>query len=275
MQSIEITGKTLDEASEAAAQKLGVPVEQLTVKVLEQGKGLFGKGNVRILAEVAEGAEGAQDAGDSEPVEASEVAAVEAPAPKPKSRSRRTKTAEEEPKPAEEPEAPAPNGEATEEAAVEIIATKKDGEDALKAVNEILKTTNIEVVAKVASLNARYVNIELDGTGKELGYLVGKNGEVLNALQYLMNIVVGHRLQNGVRVTLDANNYRERREAALTRYAEEIASEVKKRKEEAVLDPLPAFERRIIHKALAAIEGVSTYSEGEEPNRRVVIAPAE
>jgi spoIIIJ-associated protein len=92
-------------------------------------------------------------------------------------------------------------------------------------------------------------------------------------MQYLVNIIAGRRFDNGVRATLDGNDYRRRREEALTLLATKIADQVKSRGEEAVLDALPAFERRIVHKALSTYEGISTYSEGEEPNRRVVIAP--
>jgi spoIIIJ-associated protein len=97
---------------------------------------------------------------------------------------------------------------------------------------------------------------------------------VLNALQYLVNIIGNRRIANGVRATLDGNDYRKRREDTLTSLAQNIADQVKKRGEEAVLDALPAFERRIVHKALSTVTGITTYSEGEEPNRRVVIAPA-
>jgi spoIIIJ-associated protein len=115
--------------------------------------------------------------------------------------------------------------------------------------------------------------VQLDG--KDVAHLVGKHGEVLNALQYLINIMAGRRFGNGVRVTLDGNDFRKRREDQLTQLAQNIADQVRKRQEEAVLDALPAFERRIVHKALSDLGGITTYSEGEEPNRRVVIAPAE
>jgi spoIIIJ-associated protein len=255
MESIEVTAKTLDDASEEAAKLLGTSVEKLKITVLEHTKGLFGKGSVRIRAE-------------------SDTS--EAPAPKPKTAARGRKPRAEPAEAAPVAVVEAPDTEEVEaQDTVEVIASEQDGEQVLGAVQSILETTGLSVSARITSLNGRYVNVELDGQGKELGYLVGKNGEVLNALQYLLNIVVAQKLKSGVRLTLDANNYRARREAALNRYAEQIASEVRSRREEAVLDPLPAFERRIIHKALAEMQGVTTYSEGEEPNRRVVIAPTE
>jgi spoIIIJ-associated protein len=155
----------------------------------------------------------------------------------------------------------------------QVVATDEDSDQLLGLVNEILESGDLNVNASAHVSGGRYVNVELDG--KDVAFLVGKHGEVLNALQYLVNIAAARKFGNGVRITLDGNNYRERREAALTALATKIAEEVKARREEAVLDALPAFERRVVHKALAAIEGVETYSEGEEPNRKVVIAPAE
>ncbi|MCH8979662.1 MAG: hypothetical protein IH945_10540, partial [Armatimonadetes bacterium] len=81
------------------------------------------------------------------------------------------------------------------------------------------------------------------------------------------------KLGRGVRVVLEGNEYRKKRQEVLTKLATQIAKEVASRGEEAVLDALPAFERRVVHKALSEFEGVKTYSEGEEPERRVVIAP--
>lgn len=291
----EFTGKTVEDATAAAAKSLGVPEEQLKVKVLEQGKGLFGKGNVRISAEVVEAkAPKAAKSPAKAAAKPAKAAKEEPPAAeeKPAKAARGSKTAKagpkeeakaEEKKPAKTargksravPETPAgePPPEPAEE--VEVVATQVDADRILATVLEVVASAGFEVKAHVASMQGRYVNVELDGQGKELGYLVGKNGEVLNALQYLLNIISSQKAKTGVRLTLDANNYRQRREQALSKYAEEIASEVAKRKEEAVLDPLPAFERRIIHKALAGIRGVTTYSEGEEPNRRVVIGPVD
>jgi spoIIIJ-associated protein len=286
MATQEFTGKTVEEATEAAAKALGVSTDQLKVTVIEQVKGLFGKSSVRISAETvgAKPAKASKSAGAAKAARAEEP---EVPAPRPekvkKEAAKPAKPAKAEAKGGRKKtkaeDAPAENqpkaveAEAAEEA--EVVATQEDADRILATVEEVIASGGFQIKVKVASFNGRYVNVELDGQGKELGYLVGKNGEVLNALQYLLNIISSQKARNGVRLTLDANNYRQRREQALSRYAEEIAAEVAKRREEAVLDPLPAFERRIIHKALSVIAGVTTYSEGEEPNRRVVIAPAD
>jgi spoIIIJ-associated protein len=262
MQSIEITGKSAAEATQAAAAKLGVAENQLNVTVLEETKGLFGKSTIRIRAEVIEAApESSAKATNGKP-EAAEK-------PVKKSRAKSAPKVEEAPvEAAAEPEAETEPAEAPQ-----AEATDADGDRFVDLIHDLVGKADLDVQAKVTQVSGRYVNIELDG--KDVAYLVGKHGEVLNALQYLVNIIAGRSFGNGVRATIDGNHYRNRREQQLTAHAQRVADEVKKRGEEAVLDALPAFERRIVHKALSDYEGVSTYSEGEEPNRRVVIAPAE
>jgi spoIIIJ-associated protein len=298
MQTVEITGKSLQEATKAAATKLGVPAESLNVTVLEETKGLFGKSNVRIRAEVVSSNGGAPAAAKpargaaktstaragkavaavpEPPMEAITEAFEEKPAEKPKrGRGGRAPKAETAAAPvAEQASAVAPSmvEDSRESEGDGPAATEADADRLLSLVRELLDSADLEVSAKTTKVSGRYVNIELDG--KDVAYLVGKHGEVLNALQYLINIIAGRRFDNGIRATIDGNNYRNRREQQLNQHATRVADEVKKRGEEAVLDALPAFERRIVHKALSEYAGVTTYSEGEEPNRRVVIAPAD
>lgn len=277
MQVIELTANSVEAATKEAAEKLGVSPDQLTVTVLQQKKGLFGGGSVTVRAEVTSSkpeapkkGRGAKEAKVSEPDPVPTVEPAEEPeAPAKKSRSRKSKA---EAAPVEE--APVEtSGDEEGEAVAEVEATLEDAEQIALALRELLAKTGMDLSVRVAGVNGRYANIELDG--KDVGHLIGKHGEVLNALQYLTNIMVTQRFKNGVRVTLDGGNYRQRREASLKSLAERIASEVRARGQEAVLDALPAFERRIIHKAISEMEGVTTYSEGEEPNRCVVIAPAE
>lgn len=270
MEAIEISAPTLDAAKKQAAEKLGVEVGALAVIVLEESKGLFGKGSVRIRAEAGASEDGvkpkrgAKAKKAEEPEPATEPPAEEAEAkPAKKGRGKAKAGAEPEAAPASEEEA--------ERAAV--TATDADAKALLGLLQDVLKSGELEVKASISGMNGRYVNLTLDG--KDTGHLVGKQGEVLNALQYLVNIIANQQIGNGVRATLDGNDYRNRREAALTKLATTIAEQVVKRGEEAVLDALPAFERRIVHKALSEMANVTTYSEGEEPNRRVVIAPAE
>ncbi len=294
MQSIDISAKSVQEATKTAADKLGVSPENVKITVLEETKGLFGKSSVRVRAEVLEvvaavaapaaaapaakparGRIGAsKTAAKAEP--APEPVAVVAPVEEPKAEAPKKIGRSAKPK-KEEPVAAAaePAAEAAEEgdSAEAVVATQADADKLIALVKEIVDNAGLEISVNAGQLSGRYVNVLLDG--KDVAYLVSKHGEVLNALQYLINIMAGRRFNNGVRVTLDGNDFRRRREDQLTQLAKNIADQVKERGEEAVLDALPAFERRIVHKALSEYEGISTYSEGEEPNRRVVIAPAD
>lgn len=259
METIEIAAPTVDEALEQAASKLGVDKAALTYAVIEETKGLFGKGQVRVSVQ----------------------SAPEDGAPKKKTRAKKEAPAPE-PEVVEEPKAPAKRKAAAkkteaapmaEEAGESVVATKEDAERLQGLMNSLLDDSGLSVHSELVEMTGKYVNLSLKGD--DAGYLVGRRGEVLNALQYLMNVISARQFDNGVRVVVDADDYRSRRKEVLEKLAFDIAAEVKKRGEEAVLDALPAFERRLIHQALTEFEGVTTYSEGEEPERRVVIAPSE
>jgi spoIIIJ-associated protein len=280
MSSLEITAKSVDEAKKAAAEKLNVSADQLNVTVLEETKGLFGKSSVRIRAEVVSApavpAPAAAAKGKGKATKAAAPApapVVEEPAPvaeaPAKKDGRKGKKSNEKPA----AEAPAADADGDEASGEEVVATQENAEQLSALLRELVESAGLQVNVKVREVSGRYVTLGLDG--KDAAFLVGKHGEVLNALQYLVNIIAGRKYANGVRATLDANDYRRRREETLTALAVRIAEQVKERGEEAVLDALPAFERRVVHKALGEISGISTYSEGEEPNRRVVIAPAD
>lgn len=107
--------------------------------------------------------------------------------------------------------------------------------------------------------------------GREIGLLIGRRGETLNALQYLTNLAVSRMIGQRVRIILDAEGYRKRREQALVRLARRLSERVKRTGNKIVLEPMTPQERRIIHTALQNDAQVITYSEGEEPHRKVVI----
>lgn len=272
MEAIETTGKDLSDALAQAASQLGVESNTLVHEVLEETAGLFGKSTVRIRAWVGT----ASTEAEATPAKAKARAPRKKAAPKAD-----PAPVEHAPVEADAVEADGEEGDATDADAFEepeeerpnVVATAADADAILAIVDAILKSAHLTARARVRSMNDRYVNVELDG--RDVAFLIGKRGEALNALQYLVNIIVGRKLANGVRCTLDGNDYRKERERKLTHLAQSIAREVRKRGEEAVLDALPAFERRIVHKALLDFGGIATYSEGEEPNRRVVIAPAD
>ena len=311
MQTIELTVKNLDDAAATAAEQLGVSPDQVKITVIEESKKLFGKVTYKVKAEAksapapkaakavveapapkaaptpaptpAPAAAATTEAPRKKlgakkdapapaavaPVEVEAPAAEAAPKAKPGRVGAKAKTAA--PAEAAATEA-APAAETQEEeTGPEVVATKEDAAKLEAILNTLAHKSGLEAEIVVGELQGKYINLSIDG--KEAGFLVGKNGEVLNSLQYLINLVAKQQLANGVRVTLDGNDYRKKRAEALTNLASKIAEKVKERGEEAVLEALPAFERRVIHKALQEIEGVTTYSEGEEPDRRVVIAP--
>lgn len=285
MPTIELTVKNLDEAAATAAEQLGVSADQVKITVIEESKKLFGKVSYKVKAEAPDAAAPAAEEKKKAPAKAkrAEAAPVEEAPAAPSAEGKKAaapkklgakKKAEEAPATAvvEAPAAPAASAaESEEDAGPEISATPEDAAKLGDILKLLAKQSGLDAEIVVGELQGKYINLSIDG--KEAGYLVGKNGEVLNSLQYLINLIAKQQLGNGVRVTLDGNDYRKKRAESLTALAEKIADKVKERGEEAVLEALPAFERRVIHKALQEIEGVTTYSEGEEPDRRVVIAP--
>lgn len=113
-----------------------------------------------------------------------------------------------------------------------------------------------------------FVNI----TGSELGILIGRRGDTLEALQFLTNLAVSKKMSEKIRIIVDVEGYRQRREETLVRLAKRLSERVKRTGNRVVLEPMNPHERRIIHTALQDDTRISTFSEGEEPNRRIVIS---
>lgn len=261
--SVEAKAASLDEAKAAAAALLGVGTADIVIEHQEEIAGLFGKKDVRIVASAKPAKKPSARAGAKKAAPEPAPAPVAEEAAPPKPTARKKKGAEPAPAPGQDEDGGEPAPEATPELAQRYV----------DLLEEILKLADLDANVRVVSLQGRYANLEIDGA--DASYLVGRKGETLNAVQYLLNVVGVHTFGEGVRVSLEADDYRKRRAEVLEKLARDIAKEVLARGEEAVLDALPAFERRIIHQTLGEIEGVTTYSEGEEPDRRVVIAPAE
>ena len=268
MESIEITAANLDQAKEDAAKQLGVDKNKVSIEVLEETKGLFGRSQVRVRAEVKSigKAPAKKPKATKEPAAKTEEPVVAEVPAKPSKVAKVAKPAKAARVKKEETKA-TPVAESTER-----IATEDDAEAIVEIMNELLESSGLQIDVEVKELTGKYVNVSLSGS--DVSFLVGRRGEVLNALQYLMNVILTRQLETGARVVVDGDDYRHKRQEVLEKLAHDIATEVKKRGEEAVLDALPAFERRVIHQVLSEVDGIVTYSEGEEPDRRVVIAPA-
>ena len=107
--------------------------------------------------------------------------------------------------------------------------------------------------------------------GDDLGYLIGRRGDTLDAIQHLCNYTINQQVEGHIRVNVDAERYREKREDSLRRYARKKAQQVLKARRRTTLEPMNAYERHVIHAALQDMENITTHSTGVEPNRRVVI----
>ncbi len=166
------------------------------------------------------------------------------------------------------------SGAQTESRSAEVISAEDlnvDQRMALTFIQELCAASGLGAEAVVRSAEKPYLQIEI--VGEDVRQTWGRQGQTLDALQFLCNTALAHRLSSEVRLMLDAEGYRARRAATLIERAQDLAREVKERNQEAELEPLPAHERRIIHNALADDPDIMTYSEGDDTNRHIVIAP--
>ena len=159
----------------------------------------------------------------------------------------------------------------TKPARVKVTVKKISPEDtATNFLNEIFDSMKISVKIERTEVSEGFLfNLK----GDELGILIGKHGQTLDALQYLTNLAVNRDMsEEKVRIVLDVENYRKRREETLCRLAMRLADKVRRTGEKIVLEPMSRHERKVIHTALQDDRRVITYSDGEEPYRKVVVA---
>ena len=136
-------------------------------------------------------------------------------------------------------------------------------------LNDVFAAMNMTVAVDVKDEAEKSMDIDL--SGDEMGVLIGKRGQTLDSLQYLVSLVVNKGSEEYIRMKVDTENYRQRRRETLENLAKNIAYKVKRTKRSVSLEPMNPYERRIIHSALQNDKYVTTYSEGEEPFRRVVV----
>lgn len=137
-------------------------------------------------------------------------------------------------------------------------------------LKEVFDAMNMAVVIQ-ANYDETNNNLDIDLSGEEMGILIGKRGQTLDSLQYLVSLVVNKDSNDYIRVKVDTEDYRRRRKETLENLAKNIAYKVKRTKRAVSLEPMNPYERRIIHSALQNDKYVTTHSEGEEPFRRVVV----
>ena len=153
-----------------------------------------------------------------------------------------------------------------------IRAKKKEtvADKAIEFLSQIFDAMNLEV-SITAAYNEEEQEISLNLEGEDMGILIGKRGQTLDSLQYLVSLVVNKDSEDYIRVKVDTEDYRKRRKETLENLAKNIAYKVKRTKRPVSLEPMNPFERRVIHSALQNDRFVTTHSEGEEPYRHVVV----
>ena len=263
-QFIDVTGKTEDEAIQNALRQLGLDRDDVSVEILERAKsGFLGLGSCPAKVRVYYGEE-------TEPAAQPAPAQQEAPAPAP----------EKKPRPEKKAAAPAPAVEETREEKVQspAPAAAELGEEVHDEKSEAIRTFLTGLLAQMESEAVVRVYLPEKGRykvileGKNLGALIGRRGETLDAIQQLTSYSVNRSGGGRVRVQLDAENYREKREQSLQHLARKVAAKVTRYRRSVTLEPMNAYERHVIHTALQDVPGVTTYSTGTEPNRRVIVA---
>ena len=268
-QFIDVTGKTEEEAIQNALRQLGLDRDDVSVEILERAKsGFLGLGSCPAKVRVSYGPEEEEE--PAAPAEAE--ARQEEPKPvKVERKPRQERKAAEKPAaPAEEPEA-APEEKQPE--TVQTLGEEVDDEKA-QAIRKFLSglLEQMESTAEIHIYLAEKGRYKVILEGKGLGALIGRRGETLDAIQQLTSYAVNRSGGGRVRVQLDAENYREKREQSLQHLARKMAAKVTKYHRSVTLEPMNAYERHVIHTALQDVPGVTTYSTGTEPNRRVIVA---
>jgi len=155
-------------------------------------------------------------------------------------------------------------------AIVKVKKRKDPVEEAEKFLHKVIDNMNVNIDISTEVVGK---NITFDLKGENIAVLIGKRGQTLNALQYLVNLVINKDNHEFYKVTVDAEGYRARRKESVEGLAKKMADKAVHYNKRVVLDPMPAFERKIIHHALQAREDVTTESEGKEPRRYVIIKP--
>ncbi|GIO28216.1 RNA-binding cell elongation regulator Jag/EloR [Ornithinibacillus bavariensis] len=156
-------------------------------------------------------------------------------------------------------------------AIVKVVLAKNPIQEAEKFILDVVSKMGVDSEIST-SIDGNHVTFDL--RGEKIALLIGKRGQTLNALQYLVHLVVNKEGNQYYTVTLDAEGYRERRKETLEVLAVRMADKAKRINKKVALEPMPAFERKIIHSKLQELEDISTYSDGVEPHRHIVIKPS-
>ena len=287
--TIVTSGKTIDLAIEAALTQLGLDRDSVSVQVLQQAKpGFLGFGaqpaKVQVTYEAPDPTPAPQapksalgSASRSKPKAAAPVKKPEAPKAEPKPEAPKPAPKAEAPK-QEKPAAPKAERKMRPERKIEapkepkVYAPAEAGsveEKIEQFLKGLLENMGSQAVPHAAKGEDNTYHVEL--VGEDLGYLIGRRGDTLDAIQHLCNYAVNRDVEGRIRINVDAEDYRAKREDSLRKYARKKAQQVLKARRRTTLEPMNAYERHVIHATLQEMENITTYSTGTEPNRRVVI----
>ena len=258
MSYIDVTGKTEEEAIRKALQQLQMDRDDVSVEILERAKsGFLGIGSSPARVRVTYGQQ--EPEAPAAPVQP-EKKPEKKPEPKPQQpKPQKAEAPKAAPKAAEAPAAP---------------AQEPCQDDNARRITEfltgLLEHMDSPAQVKVTETEKGRYSVVLEG--QKLGQLIGRRGETLDAIQQLTNYAVNSGREKRIRVHVDAENYRAKREQSLESLARKVAGKVTKYRRSVTLEPMNAYERHVIHAALQDVPGVNTYSIGTEPNRRVVVS---
>ncbi len=279
---IDVTGKTEDEAVSAALAQLGMDRDQVSVEVLERAKkGFLGIGASPAKVRVTYAVETPAPDRKPEPPAPRPAAPQPAPASAPprEERPRRERPERPERRRSDRPKPePAPRSAAQEEEALPALqpvdlgelCTDERAQKITAFLTGLLQHMGSSAQVKVYQPEEGRYKVILEG--EKLGQLIGRRGETLDAIQQLTNYSINRGGEKRVRVHVDAENYRLKREQSLQHLARKVAAKVVKYRRNVTLEPMNAYERHVIHTALQDVPGVTTYSMGTDPNRRVIVA---
>ena len=284
MSYIDVTGKTEEEALRKGLEQLGMERDDVSVSILERAKsGFLGIGATPARIRITYGPEEADMAAPAE-AEVKIIPETPAEAKKPAPAAPKTemtapkaeKPRQERPQPERAPRADRPRPEKRERPApvepeVDLPLCEDDNAKRIVAfVSGLLEHMDSSAEVRVYEMEKSRYKVVL--VGEHMGQLIGHRGETLDAIQQLTNYAVNTGADKRIRVQMDAENYRARREQSLESLARKVAAKVQKYRRSVTLEPMNAYERHVIHAALQEVPGVTTYSVGTEPNRRVVVS---
>ena len=263
MEYIEVSGKTVDEALTNALVKLETTSDKVEYEVVSKGSnGFLGIGAKPAVIRARRKQESAEPAAESI---IKNTIKTQSPVKKEEKQTAPEKK-EEVKSPVEETKVQ----EVKPESKTEVMSDEEIERRIRTFLADMFKAMDMEVEVKI-NFNKKDECVDVELLGNNMGVLIGKRGQTLDSIQYLISLVVNKGKEKYVRIKVDTENYRNRRKETLENLAKNIAYKVKRSKHPVSLEPMNPYERRIIHAALQNDKYVSTRSEGEEPFRHVVI----